>query len=71
MQFLTVQEVAAHLRVSKMTVYRLLHGDELPSVRVGRSLRVPSAAVLRFIAQGGNDIDAPAVTDYPTFKETS
>ena len=44
-QFLTVAEVAAMMRVSKMTVYRLVHGGELPAARVGRSLRVPKRAV--------------------------
>lgn len=55
--FLTVAEVAAIMRVSKMTVYRLVHSGELPAVRVGRSFRVPEKAVhdyLRdaFIAAG-------------------
>ena len=40
-QFLTVAEVAAMMRVSKMTVYRLVHYGELPAVRVGKSFRVP------------------------------
>ena len=44
-QFLTVAEVAAMMRVSKMTVYRLVHGGELPAARVGRSFRVPRSAV--------------------------
>lgn len=44
-QFLTVAEVAALMRVSKMTVYRLLHNGELPAVRVGRSFRVHAQAV--------------------------
>jgi excisionase family DNA binding protein len=35
-QFLTVAEVASLMRVSKMTVYRLVHNGELPAVRVGR-----------------------------------
>ena len=39
-QFLTIAEVAGMMRVSKMTVYRLVHGGELPAVRVGRSFRV-------------------------------
>ena len=43
--FLTVAEVAALMRVSKMSVYRLLHSGELESVRFGRSFRVPQAAV--------------------------
>jgi excisionase family DNA binding protein len=44
-RFLTVAEVAAIMRVSKMTVYRLVHSGELPAVRVGRSFRVPEKAV--------------------------
>ena len=39
-KFLTVAEVATMMRVSKMTVYRLVHSGELPAVRVGRSFRV-------------------------------
>ncbi|MDP9821654.1 helix-turn-helix domain-containing protein [Nocardioides massiliensis] len=39
-KFLTVAEVAQVMRVSKMTVYRLVHSGELPAVRVGRSFRV-------------------------------
>jgi excisionase family DNA binding protein len=44
-RFLTVAEVATVMRVSKMTVYRLVHNGELPAVRVGRSFRVPEQAV--------------------------
>jgi excisionase family DNA binding protein len=48
-RFLTVAEVASVMRVSKMTVYRLLHAGELPSVRVGRSFRVPEQAVHAYL----------------------
>ena len=41
----TVAEVADLMRVSKMTVYRLVHSGELPAVRFGRSYRVPGTAV--------------------------
>ncbi len=44
-RFLTVAEVAAVMRVSKMTVYRLVHNAELPAVKIGRSFRVPAQAV--------------------------
>lgn len=43
--FLTIAEVADRMRVSKMTVYRLVHGGELPAVRFGRSFRVQQSAV--------------------------
>ena len=44
-KFLTVAEVAAVMRVSKMTVYRMVHAGDLPAVRVGRSFRVREKAV--------------------------
>lgn len=44
-RFLTVVEVAELMRVSRMTVYRLVHAGELPAVRVGRSFRVPQDAL--------------------------
>ncbi|GAA4965801.1 helix-turn-helix domain-containing protein [Kineococcus glutinatus] len=48
-RFLTVAEVASLMRVSKMTVYRLVHNGELPAVRVGRSFRVPEHAVHEYL----------------------
>jgi excisionase family DNA binding protein len=47
---LTVAEVAAVMRVSKMTVYRMVHSGELPATRVGRSFRVPAKAVREYLA---------------------
>jgi excisionase family DNA binding protein len=48
-KFLTVAEVAALMRVSKMTVYRLVHSGDLAAVRVGRSFRVPEQAVQEYL----------------------
>jgi excisionase family DNA binding protein len=48
-KFLTVAEVATLMRVSKMTVYRLVHSGELSAVRVGRSFRVPEQAVQEYL----------------------
>jgi excisionase family DNA binding protein len=54
--FLTVAEVAAIMRVSKMTVYRLVHGGELAAVRVGRSFRVPEPAVRAYLSGARTDV---------------
>lgn len=43
--FLTVAEVAALMRVSKMSVYRLIHSGVLEAVQFGRSFRVDQRAV--------------------------
>ncbi|EID53994.1 helix-turn-helix domain-containing protein [Saccharomonospora xinjiangensis] len=55
-QFLTVAEVAALMRVSKMTVYRLVHSGELPAVRVGKSFRVPEQAVHSYLDNAYFDV---------------
>ena len=49
LRFLTVAEVATLMRVSKMTVYRLVHGGTLPAVRVGRSFRVTEDDVNEYL----------------------
>ncbi|MGH8981468.1 MAG: helix-turn-helix domain-containing protein [Acidimicrobiales bacterium] len=49
-QFMTVGEVASELRVSSMTVYRLINAGELPAVRIGRSFRVPTEDLDRYLA---------------------
>ncbi len=55
-RFLTVAEVATMMRVSKMTVYRLVHAGELSAVRVGRSFRVPERAVQDYLRDAYTDI---------------
>jgi excisionase family DNA binding protein len=37
------------LRVSKMTVYRLIHAGRLAAIRVGQSLRLPRGSVDAFV----------------------
>lgn len=55
MRFLTVAEVATVMRVSRMTVYRLVHSGDLPAVRVGRSFRVPERAVHEYLRAAFTD----------------
>jgi excisionase family DNA binding protein len=39
-RLLTVREVAEAMRVSTMTVYRLIRSGELPAIRVGKHFRI-------------------------------
>ncbi len=55
-RFLTVAEVAELMRVSKMTVYRLVHSGELPAIRFGRSYRVPESAVVDAMRKPISDV---------------
>ncbi|MCU1491417.1 MAG: Helix-turn-helix domain protein [Acidimicrobiaceae bacterium] len=49
-QFLTVGEVARLLRVSNMTVYRLINAGQLSAVRVGKSYRLREEDVDHYLA---------------------
>lgn len=49
LRMLTVAEVAATMRVSKMTVYRLVRSGELPAARVEGSFRVHHEAVQSYL----------------------
>ena len=49
-RFLTVAEVADQMRVSNMTVYRLIKAGEIGAVRVGKSYRIAEQDVDRYLA---------------------
>lgn len=60
-ELLMVREVADMLRVSSMTVYRLIRTGELPAVRVGRNYRVRRAELVTYLdgqAVGGESREA-------------
>lgn len=52
LQLLTVAEVADLLRVSNMTVYRLIKGGELPALRVGKNFRIREQDLDDYLAAG-------------------
>jgi excisionase family DNA binding protein len=49
--FLTVRELAELLRVSRRTAYLLVQSGEVPSVRVGGSIRIPRAALVQQLSK--------------------
>jgi excisionase family DNA binding protein len=57
---LTVREVAASMRVSTMTVYRLIRSGVLPAIRVGKHFRIRARDLDSFleaqtVTSGGGD----------------
>lgn len=62
----TVPETAAILRISKMTVYRMIHAGDFGEdgvIRVGRSFRIKSSAIDHVISAGtqrGKDVSISA-----------
>ena len=57
---LTVAEVAEILGVTQVTVYARIHRGELPVLRFGRRMVVPTAALRRLLG-----IDAPHDSPLP------
>ncbi len=52
-ELLTVREVADALRVSTMTVYRLIKAGDLPCTRVGKGYRIRAEDLDRFLGHDG------------------
>jgi excisionase family DNA binding protein len=48
-QLLTVREVADAIRVSTMTVYRLINSGALPAIRVGKHFRIRATDLARYL----------------------
>lgn len=48
-EYLTIAEVAENLRVSRMTVYRLVRANTLAAVRIGKSYRISEHAVADYL----------------------
>lgn len=46
-----VADIAAALRVSNMTIYRLINSGELPAVKIGRSFRVTEWHLREYLEQ--------------------
>jgi excisionase family DNA binding protein len=49
-ELLTVGEVAHVMRVSNMTVYRLIKSGQLAAIRVGKNYRIRRKDVERYLA---------------------
>jgi excisionase family DNA binding protein len=46
---MTISEVAQALRVSKVSVYRMVHSGALSSVRINHAIRVPAEVVASYL----------------------
>jgi len=51
-KLLTVNEVAKILRVSNMTVYRLVKSKQIPAIRVGKNYRIKETDVEKYLDRG-------------------
>ena len=62
---LTVDEAAALLRISSNSAYALVRQHRLPHVRVGRTIRIPSARLREWIdREAGTPLPDPMVVSW-------
>ena len=57
---LTVGEVAALMRVSNMTVYRLIKSGQLSAIRVGKNYRIRRNDVDRYLTDRAVQVEDPS-----------
>lgn len=48
---LTVREAAALMRIGRDTAYALVAEGRIPSIRLGRQIRIPRAALIRHLEE--------------------
>ena len=49
---LTVEELAKYLHVGRNTAYNLVKSGEIPSIKIGRQIRIASDDVYRYLHKG-------------------
>jgi excisionase family DNA binding protein len=49
LRFLTLEEAAVLLQVSKRTLHRMVQRSELPAFKVGRQWRIQESELIKFI----------------------
>lgn len=55
----TVKSAAAFLSVARSTIYALMDSGRLPFVKLGRSRRLPRAALIRLAAENLKGANGP------------
>ena len=50
-----VVEAARRLGISRSAAYQAVHAGQIPSVRIGRLIRVPLVALQRMLDQAGSE----------------
>ncbi len=57
-EILTVAEVAELLRLGRTSAYELCQQPDFPALRIGRGIRIPRAALDRWLmGRGGSPMD--------------
>jgi excisionase family DNA binding protein len=67
---MTLEEVAAYLRVHESTVYRLLKKQSIPAFKLGSDWRFNQESIDKWIAQGEQEHATPRPRQRPQSSES-
>jgi excisionase family DNA binding protein len=62
---LTVKEAAVPMRIGRDTTYALVTQGRIPSVKLGKQIRIPRAALLDHLVSAATKISTTAATKIP------
>lgn len=62
---MTPEEARHALRVSKASIYRLLHSKQIQHFYVGRSIKIPKFALIDFLTAGCDNVVAMRQSELP------
>lgn len=57
-QLLRINEACEKLKISRSSLYNQINAGRLAAVHIGRSVRIPVAALNAFVASLGGELDA-------------
>jgi len=64
-RWLSVQEIAKHLSISKETVYRWVENGRMPAHKVGKQWRFQSTEVDEWVRSGGSAEEVGHLKEQP------
>jgi len=56
-KIMTVKEVAEHLHISRLTIYKMVKNGRMPAFRIGTDYRFDAEAIDRWTKAGGDGGD--------------
>lgn len=58
-EILTIQELAAYLKISKSTIYKLVREGKIPSQKIGRHWRFRKEAIDQWLDGSQSNVPSP------------
>jgi excisionase family DNA binding protein len=53
--YMTVEQMAKHLKIGRTKAYELVRSQSFPKVRVGKSIRIPTDGLAKWLSRAENE----------------